>query len=187
MFLAALLHFRVITDHLLLIPILNSHRLDEIENLGLQRIKTRIMADSKTYADMLPMMKSTNSSEALFSMASQTVTTSYQKGVSDTAWSVPEHLTLDEDLIVYGCRLLIPSKMRQKMLAHLHESPQGLVHTKQQAQLTIYWPGIDNNIYNVILACKKCQDCLPSNTKDLITSKPKPNHPFQEIVSGFCS
>ena len=138
MFLAALLHFRVITDHLLLIPILNSHRLDEIENLGLQRIKTRIMADSKTYADMLPTMKSTNSSEALFSMASQTVTTSYQKGVSDTAWSVPEHLTLDEDLIVYGCRLLIPSKMRQKMLAQLHKSPQGLVHTKQQAQLTTY-------------------------------------------------
>ena len=35
-------------------------------------------------------------------------------------WSIREHLTVDEDLIVYGCRLLIPSEMRQKMLAGHH-------------------------------------------------------------------
>ena len=39
MFLAGLPHFRVITDHHPLIPILNSHRLDEIENPQLQRLK----------------------------------------------------------------------------------------------------------------------------------------------------
>ena len=38
MFLADLPHFRVITDHHPLIPILNSHRLDEIENPRLQRL-----------------------------------------------------------------------------------------------------------------------------------------------------
>ena len=38
MFLADLPHFRVITDHHPLIPILNSHRLDEIENPWLQRL-----------------------------------------------------------------------------------------------------------------------------------------------------
>ena len=44
MFLAGLPHFRVITDHHPFIPILNSHRLDEIENPRLQRLKTQIMA-----------------------------------------------------------------------------------------------------------------------------------------------
>ena len=77
--------------------------------------------------------------------------------------------------------------MRQEMLAQLHESHQGLVRTKQRAQLTIYWPGIDNDIDNIILACKKCQDCLPSNTKEPNISKPKPNRPFQEIAGDFCS
>ena len=94
---------------------------------------------------------------------------------------------MDEDLIVFGCLLLIPSKMRQEMLAQLHETQQGLVRTKQLARLTIYWPGIDNDIDNVILACKKCQDCLPSNTKEPNISKPKPNRPFQEIAGDFCS
>ena len=47
-FLAGLPHFTVLTDHHPLISILNHHRLDEIENPRLQRLKTRIMAYSFT-------------------------------------------------------------------------------------------------------------------------------------------
>ena len=44
LFLAGLPHFTVLTDHHPLIPILNNHWLDEIENPRLQRLKSRIMA-----------------------------------------------------------------------------------------------------------------------------------------------
>ena len=44
LFLAGLPHFTVVTDHDPLVPILNNHRLDEIENPRLQRLKTRVMA-----------------------------------------------------------------------------------------------------------------------------------------------
>ena len=43
-FLAGLQHFSVLTDHNPLIPILNSRRLDEIENPRVQRLKARLMA-----------------------------------------------------------------------------------------------------------------------------------------------
>ena len=42
-FLAGLQCFLVITDHSPLIPILNNHRLDEIENPRLQRLRARLM------------------------------------------------------------------------------------------------------------------------------------------------
>ena len=42
-FLVGLQHFQVFKDHNPLIPILNNHRLDEIENPHLQRLRTRIM------------------------------------------------------------------------------------------------------------------------------------------------
>ena len=42
-FLAGLQQFLMITDHHPLIPILNSHRLDEIENTRLQRLRTKLM------------------------------------------------------------------------------------------------------------------------------------------------
>ena len=43
-FLAGLPTFTVITNHSPLVPILNSHRLDEIENPRLQRLRTRLLA-----------------------------------------------------------------------------------------------------------------------------------------------
>ena len=44
MFLSGINHFMVITDHHSLVPILNTHRLDEIENTRLQRLRTRLMS-----------------------------------------------------------------------------------------------------------------------------------------------
>ena len=57
-------------------------------------------------------------------------------------WQVRHNLTIDDDLIVYGCRLLIPRQMHREML---HEAHQGMVRMKQRARLTIYWPGLDND------------------------------------------
>lgn len=57
-FLACLPHFTVLTDHHPLIPILNSHRLDEIENPRLHRLKTKIMG----YAFTAEWVKGTQNS-----------------------------------------------------------------------------------------------------------------------------
>ena len=77
--------------------------------------------------------------------------------------------------------------MRRDIFAQLYESHQGSVRTKQRARLTVYWPGIDEDIDNVTLACKQCQDSLPSNPREPITFKPKPSRPFQELAGDFCS
>jgi len=44
LFFSGLQHFQVITDHNPLIPILNHHQLDEIENPWFQRLKIKLMA-----------------------------------------------------------------------------------------------------------------------------------------------
>ena len=245
-FLAGLPHFSVLTDHHPLIPILNKHRLDEIENPRLQRLKTKIMG----YSFTAQWLKGTlnNAPDALsrnpvndpspqdllaeteldYSLAPspaeiRAITTTdpettriqnlkqmaevdpvYQKlkhyiisgfpthrqQLPDDCkrfWSVRTHLTIEDDLILYGCRLLIPSQMRHQILQQLHASHQGMVRTKERARLIMYWPVIDNDIENLILACKQCQDSLPSNPKEPIIHKPKPVRPFQEIAVDLCS
>lgn len=47
----------------------------------------------------------------------------------------------------------------------------------------MYWPGIDNDIDNVIFNCKQCQD---GNPPEPIIIKPRPDRPFQEIAADFC-
>ena len=101
-------------------------------------------------------------------------------------WQARHHLMIEDDLIVHGCRLVIPSSMRKTILDQLHTGHQGIVQTKQRARLTLYWPGIDNDIENVITACTTCQDHLPSNTKETIQQKSRPSYPFKEIAADFC-
>ena len=96
------------------------------------------------------------------------------------------YLTVDEDLMVYGCRLLVPRQMRRKILHQLHKAHQRMVHTKQRARLTIYWPGLDNDIDKVVSRCTQCQIHLPSHPKEPLISKPRPARPFQGIAADFC-
>ena len=244
-FLAGLQTFQVITDHNSLIPILNSHCLDEIENPRLQRLRHRLMAynfnaiwckgtnnkapDALSRSpvrepqpkellaeydeDSVPELSISEiravSSEGIESIRLQELRqqalqdNEYQclrqvimKGFPDHRsqmpelcrryWQVRHHLTIDDELIVYGCRLAIPSPMRRTILAELHRGYQGIVHTKQRASLTLYWPGINNDIENMITACKQCQDHMPSNPKESLQPKPRPSYPFQEVAADFC-
>lgn len=94
---------------------------------------------------------------------------------------------MDDNLIVYGCRLVIPAKMRRAVLEQLHDSHQGLVRTKERPQLIVYWPNIAYDSDNVISFCKMCQDRLPSHPKEPIVTKTPLTRPFQEIAADFCA
>ena len=245
-FLTGLPHFSVFTDHHPLVPILNKHRLDEIENPRLQRLKTKLMGYNFTAQwlkgalnnapDALSRNPVTDPSpqdllaeseldstpapsqaevRAFTATDSETLRVQQLKQMAEDDpvyqkikhyiisgfpphrqqlpddckryWSVRAHLTIEDDLILYGCRLLIPSQMRRQILQQLHASHQGTVRTKERARLAVYWPGMDNDIENIISSCKQCQDNLPSNPKEPIILKPKPARPFQEIAVDFCS
>ena len=101
-------------------------------------------------------------------------------------WQARQHLSIEDGLLTHGCQLFIPSQMRPKVLSQLHEAHQGSTRTKQRAHLTVYWPGMDNDIDNMVYACKQCQDYLPSQPKETIMSKPQPQRPFQEVAGDFC-
>ena len=60
-------------------------------------------------------------------------------------------LSVEDDFIVYGCRLLVPATLCREVLNQLHDSHQGMVWTKERAWLCVYWPAIDNDIENIVL------------------------------------
>ena len=102
-------------------------------------------------------------------------------------WNVHTQLSIDDGLTVFGCRLLIPAKLQHATLTNLHASHQGSDWTKQRARQVVYWPGIDHDIDNIILACKQCQDSLPSRPPEPMILKHRPARPFQLIAIDFCS
>ena len=91
-------------------------------------------------------------------------------------------LAVDDDLIVYGCRLYIPKAICPRILANLHDSHQGINRTRERARLAMYWPKIYSDIEIVVASCKKCQADLPSLTKEPMLTCPQATRPFQELA-----
>ena len=70
--------------------------------------------------------------------------------------------TEDGKLITMGDRLYIPIASRPKILAELHKTHQGSVKTKLAAREAYFWPGMNNEIANLLDNCETCQMFRPS-------------------------
>ena len=95
-------------------------------------------------------------------------------------WAVHAHLAVDDGLVMYDRRLVIPAAMRGLVL-QLRISHLGKEKTKQRARQIVYWPGVDNDIENVVRRCSPCQQDLPSLPRETLRHRPAPDRPFQEV------
>lgn len=96
-------------------------------------------------------------------------------------WKMKNNLLLDEGIIFLNERILVPVSMRQEILDTLHKSHQGIEKTKNRARSLIYWPGIDQDIENIIGRCQVCQKYRSSNVKEPYLPHEVPNLPFDKI------
>ena len=65
-------------------------------------------------------------------------------------------ITFDAD------RIVVPSNLRQQVLAALHSSHSGLNKTNALARQLYFWPTMNNDIKNVVSSCSACRARLPS-------------------------
>ena len=65
-------------------------------------------------------------------------------------------LTIEDGLILKGTRIVIPNKQQQAILKQLHEGHLGLNKCKLRAKETVYWPGLNNELENLVLKCELC-------------------------------
>ena len=96
-----------------------------------------------------------------------------------------ELLCIDDDLVVCGQRLVIPKKLRGEILKRLHISHQGIEKTRRRARQSVYWPGIDNDVKNIVNACKECQQMLPSIQKEPIIMEKIPARCFESVSLDY--
>ena len=103
-------------------------------------------------------------------------------------WKVRDQLSVDENLVLYGARILIPQALRRQVLTRLHDSHRGIEATKRRARQTVWWPSINNDIANVIRACQPCQVLLPSQQKEpYLLNTDAPTRPFESVSADFFS
>ena len=95
-------------------------------------------------------------------------------------------LSVDDGLIVYGPRLVIPQSLRRETLIRLHDGHQGINRTKRRARQTVFWPGIDKDVENTVRACINCRRCVPSQQNEpLWLNDAPPSRVFESVSADY--
>ncbi|XP_055585346.1 uncharacterized protein K02A2.6-like [Uranotaenia lowii] len=68
-----------------------------------------------------------------------------------------DELSVEEGVLLWGFRIVIPAKLRKPLLSELHVVHMGIVKMKSLARSYFWWPSLDKEIEDI---GKKCEFCL---------------------------
>ena len=66
-------------------------------------------------------------------------------------------LTVEENCLLWGTRIVIPSALRSSVLEDLHRDHPGVVRMKALARSYLWWPKLDKEIESCAKRCDHCQ------------------------------
>lgn len=81
-------------------------------------------------------------------------------------------LSILDGCVLWGTRVVIPPKGRERLLEDLHESHPGMSRMKALARSYVWWPNMDSEIEATVRRCQVCQ-----THRNLPT--PAPLHPWE--------
>lgn len=99
-------------------------------------------------------------------------------------WHVRSSLSVENELLLFGSRIVILSKLHHEVLQRIHEGHQGLTKCRMRAQSSVWWPGISRDIAQMIHCCPTCIKVNRQPREPLITTK-LPDYPWQVVGSDF--
>ena len=96
-------------------------------------------------------------------------------------WNYRDELSLSDSIVFKGERVVIPKKMQQEMLIHIHGSHLGIEKCKRRARDVLFWPGMTSQIQEMISHCQICSTYQRSNMKEPLLAHEVPEHPWSQV------
>ena len=96
-------------------------------------------------------------------------------------WSCRDELSLENGLVIKGEQVVIPQTLHELYLGYIHEGHLGITRCQQRARMSIYWPGINKDIEDLITKCHLCQTHQASQKKEPLDPVVYPCIPWNTI------
>ncbi|KAK7106504.1 hypothetical protein V1264_017754 [Littorina saxatilis] len=94
--------------------------------------------------------------------------------------TVRDDLTVQQGLLLFRDRLVIPEVMRQDILSKIHGGHQGIVKCRALARSSVWWSGLSTDIKVMIEECATCvKERKPP--PEPLQPTPVPDYPWQKV------
>ena len=116
-----------------------------------------------------------------------------QRGMPDFGLELREYHRFRHDLHVvdgvlcYRNRIMVQAALRTKVLVGIQAANQGVSGMAWKTDESVFWPGINPDIFRTRGSCMTCVRDAPSQQAGFPVSPPSPNYPFQMIVADYFS
>ncbi|KAJ0169591.1 hypothetical protein K1T71_014776 [Dendrolimus kikuchii] len=94
-------------------------------------------------------------------------------------------LAYENECIMRGHKIVIPTSLRKQILSELHKSHLGICKTKAEARSRFWFPDMDKAIEQMINSCKICIQLRPLPPRTGLAVWRFPPHPFFRIHIDF--
>ena len=95
-------------------------------------------------------------------------------------WKFRDELSVSDNIIFKGEKVVIPTKMWPEMLRYIHSSHLGIEKCKHRARDVLFWPGMTSQIEDVVLQCQICST-YQRNTKEPMLPHMIPERPWSQV------
>ncbi|XP_046548469.1 uncharacterized protein K02A2.6-like [Haliotis rubra] len=94
-------------------------------------------------------------------------------------------LSVEQGVVLWGTRVVIPSDFREALLEELHGEHSGMVRMKSVARSIMWWPGLDSQIEEKVRQCLDCQEIANQPAAAPPTSWKWPSSPWSRLHIDF--
>ena len=95
------------------------------------------------------------------------------------------NLGINEGVLLYKGRIVIPQTLRPRALEILHAAHQGKTSMNLRAEESIFWPGMTLDIAEGRRKCRSCDRDAPSQSRLPPYNPVVPEYPFQHICADY--
>lgn len=99
--------------------------------------------------------------------------------------AVNPELCIVGNLVLRGSRIVVPAKLRPRILALAHEGHLGIVGTKQNLRTKVWWPGMEKAAEKFCKSCQGCQLAGRPNPPEPVRTSKLPSGPWEDIALDF--
>ena len=99
-------------------------------------------------------------------------------------WKCRGQLSLHNELLLFGNRIVIPSHLRKEILTKIHQGHQGIQRCRLRLVTSVWWPGASKDIETLIQNCPQCCK-MATPRKEPLMSSSLPAHPWETVAADL--